>query len=226
MKNKQFKVDFSIKEINEEGRFSGYANVADYKDHAGDVTRKGAFLNSIKAITESGRKIPMLWQHQRDQVIGVYDVLKEDEHGLYVEGQLVLEVQKACEAHALMKAGAISGLSIGYVVKKETYDSSTNTNYLEEVELKEISVVTFPCNELSRVETVKSLIGDGEVPTERQMEKALKEQFGLSQKQVKAFLARGYIAIGGGTIQKEEFEKEMQEKINQIKNLISAIQSN
>lgn len=138
------------------GIFEAYANVKWFKDHASDVTVDNAFATSIKRITETGKMPKMLFNHDHDKVIGVWLEMKEDEHGLKVKGQLALNTAKGREVYELLKMGALDSLSIGYLTIKETFDPATNTNFLQEVDIREISVVTFPCNEASVVSSVKS----------------------------------------------------------------------
>lgn len=139
----------------EQGLFEAYANVKWHKDKAHDVTIDGAFIKSIEQCKLDGRMPKMLLQHDYKQVIGVWLDMKEDEHGLRVVGKLCLDTQLGRETYELMKMGALDALSIGYIVNKESYDSKTGTNYLEEIDLKEISIVTFPCNTESLVDSVK-----------------------------------------------------------------------
>ena len=136
-------------EITDEGIISGYLSKFDNEDSYGDIVRKGAFLESIEAIKASSRKLPVLWQHNRDEPIGYYTELKEDDIGLHFEAQLLIEsVVKASEAYALLKYGVISGMSIGYFIKEYkviSEENSYDTSYeLLKVDLKEGSVVTFP----------------------------------------------------------------------------------
>ncbi|HHG3075753.1 TPA: phage major capsid protein [Vibrio parahaemolyticus] len=138
-----------------QGIFEAYANVKWLKDKAQDVTIDGAFSKSIDECKAKGRMPKMLLQHDYKQVIGVWVDMEEDDKGLKVKGQLCLDTQLGKDTYALLKMGALDALSIGYVVKKETYDPKTNTNFLEEIDLREISVVTFPCNEESLVDSVK-----------------------------------------------------------------------
>lgn len=151
---------FQIKSFNEiegeQGVFEAYANVKWIKDKASDVTIDGAFTKSILKAKSSGRMPKMLLQHDFKQVVGVWLEMEEDEKGLRVKGQLALNTQLGRETYELLKMGALDALSIGYLTIKERYDHSTGTNYLEEVDIKEISIVTFPCNEDSLVDEVKS----------------------------------------------------------------------
>ncbi|KAB0285651.1 HK97 family phage prohead protease [Vibrio fortis] len=150
-------LSFDTKSINDEGVISGVLNYFGNKDHAGDVTLKGAFKNSIKSIQESGRELVMLWQHDPDKPIGVWKNLRETSRGLEGDGYINLDTVQGKEAYSLAKQGALSGLSIGYWVLDEEYDRPTKTNYLKEIELRETSLVTFPCNEQARIDEVKNL---------------------------------------------------------------------
>lgn len=100
-------------EVSEDGALEGYASRFGVKDQGGDIVTKGAFLNSL-----SERRPKMLWQHNPAQPIGKWTDVKEDSTGLLVRGQLNMEVQKGREARALIKDGAMDGLSIGYKSQK------------------------------------------------------------------------------------------------------------
>jgi HK97 family phage prohead protease len=153
------RLDFSLqlKSLEPDGRFAGYASVFDVVDDQRDTIRPGAFRHTLGG---RGADIKLLWQHQADEPIGVFDHIFEDGRGLYVEGRLLLEVQRAREAHALLKAGAISGLSIGYSPVRYTIDAQSGVRVLSAVQLWEVSLVTFPANHASRVTVVKQAEGE------------------------------------------------------------------
>ena len=142
----------AIKSVDEAGRFTGYASVFGVVDHQNDVIVPNAFRGSLFG---REREIKLLWQHNQAEPIGVFDVVREDARGLYVEGQLLMDVQRAKEAYALLQSGAINGLSIGYSPVRFRTDPVTKVRYLEEVELFEISLVTFPANSRAQVALVK-----------------------------------------------------------------------
>lgn len=187
MKNKNF--EFLFKEVSDSGQISGYLNNFGNKDYAGDVTVKGAFSKSLTEIKNSGRDLPMLWQHEHDQPIGVWKNVHEDRNGLFAVGQINMETQKGKEAHSLAKQGALTGISIGYFVVDEEFDVKDRTNYLKEVSLLEASLVTFPCNDESRIEEVKHIMDNDELPTKREIEKTLKEA-GFSNRQAKLLASK------------------------------------
>jgi hypothetical protein len=147
---------FQIKAVNDDGHFSGYASVFDVVDGDYDVVVKGAFAESL-ASWEARKALPaLLWQHRQSEPIGVYTKMVEDSVGLYVEGRLALKTARGAEAHELMKMGAVSGLSIGFVSRDDSYDRVTSVRTLKKVDLWEVSVVTFPANDAARVNGVKA----------------------------------------------------------------------
>lgn len=121
----------------------GYASYFGIADQGGDVVEVGAYAASLKALAKKGRSVKMLWQHDPAQPIGVWDEIREDGKGLYVKGRLLTDVEKGREAAALIEAGAIDGLSIGYRTKKAT-KNNRGQRLLNELELWEVSLVTFP----------------------------------------------------------------------------------
>ncbi|MEG3662805.1 HK97 family phage prohead protease [Celeribacter halophilus] len=121
----------------------GYASLFDCRDSGGDVVMKGAYAQSLCALKAKGRSVKMLWQHDPAQPIGIWDEVREDARGLYVKGRLLTSLQKGREAVALIEAGAIDGLSIGYRTVKAHKDTK-GTRLLSELELWEVSLVTFP----------------------------------------------------------------------------------
>lgn len=186
--------NFDIKAVEKDGFFSGYGSVFGVKDSYGEIVAPGAFKASINARAERGRKLPILWQHRSGEPLGVYEVVKEDSTGLYMEGRLLVnDVAQAKEAQALMKAGAVTGLSIGYYVKADSWNEKDKVRTLTEVDLQETSIVTFPANDEARVEVVKSMdhiIKSGRVPTLPEFEDFLCEA-GFSKTQAKAIAGHG-----------------------------------
>ncbi len=129
---------------------AGYASLFGLKDQGGDTVQKGAYAASLKAMAKAGRQVKMLWQHDPAQPIGVWDEVREDATGLYVKGRILTDVEKGREAVALLAAGAIDGLSIGYKTVKAERDGK-GQRLLSELELWEVSLVTFPMLPEARV---------------------------------------------------------------------------
>ncbi len=139
--------------IDETGMFEGYAAVFGNKDLGGDVIKQGAFKRTLDA---TGGRIPILWQHNQTEPIGVGVDASEDGKGLRVTGQLNQDVSRGREARSLMQQGALKGLSIGYAVPQEGYHFDKDTRVLTELKLHEYSPVTFPMNTRAQVDTVKA----------------------------------------------------------------------
>lgn len=182
--SKELILPFEVKEVTEEGRIEGYGSTFGGKpDSYRDIVVKGAFKETIERGGRNGTGIPMLWQHNFNEPIGLWDTLAENSKGLKAGGNLVMEVQRAREAHALAKAKVITGLSMGWdflrdksgVVEKDAveFDDNKKIRYLKKVELWEISPVTFPANINANITNVKCLIEQAE--NERELEHALRE---------------------------------------------------
>jgi uncharacterized protein len=183
----------SIKSLEKDGSFAGYGSVFHNADYYRDVVMPGAFQKSLADWKTKGKLPPVLWQHQSYSPIGPHTAMREDNKGLYTEGQLLVDdVQQARECYALLKSNVISGQSIGYDVPDggEEYDGKTNVNRLNEIDLWECSIVTFPANEEATVTEVKKIFQHGELPTLRQFEGFLRDA-GFSRKQSTE------IAVGG-----------------------------
>lgn len=128
-------------------RFAGYAAIFDRPDRGGDVVRAGAFARSLK---RGAGAVPLLWQHEAARPIGRIEYLKEDRRGLRVIGQLSSGAAGR-EAAALLKDGAVSGLSFGYRVREARGEAPRE---LTELELVEVSLVTLPMQPRARVHAV------------------------------------------------------------------------
>jgi HK97 family phage prohead protease len=143
-----------FKAVAADGTFEGYASLFDKEDMGHDVIAPGAFRASLRERGPFG--IKMLFQHNPSEPIGIWDSLKEDARGLYARGRLMPEIARAREVLALMRAGALDGLSIGFRAVRGRRDARTGIRRLEKVDLWEISVVTFPLLPEARVAYVKS----------------------------------------------------------------------
>lgn len=188
-------VPLKIKSLSETGEFEGYGSVFGVEDSYSDVVVKGAFEKSLSLWAEKGRLPSMLWQHKMSEPIGIYTEIKEDEHGLYVKGRLLINddpLAKRAYAHA--KAGSLGGLSIGFILKDWEYDSAKGVYLLKEIDLWEVSLVTMPANDDARISDVKSMLQKGETPSPSKVERTLRD-VGFSRSQAKAFIAKGYGAV-------------------------------
>lgn len=145
----------ALKTLAADGRFSGYASVFGKVDHQNEVVSAGAFMRTLGKWQGEGRMPAMLWMHDPTQPIGAWISMHEDKNGLAVTGNLALRTQKGVEAYELLKMGALTGLSIGYRVVSSRVDSKRKARILTDLDLFEISLVTFPANEAARVSEVK-----------------------------------------------------------------------
>lgn len=175
-----------IKAAGDDGTVEGYGSVFGVRDNYDDVIAKGAFVQSLKDHRAAGTMPAMLWQHDADKPIGVWTEMVEDEKGLRIKGQLAMETVKGKEAHALLKMGALNGLSIGFMSKEWSYDRDTEVRTLTAIDLWEVSLVTFPANEKARVTNVKSA---DELQAPKDAEKVLRDA-GFSKSDATAFVSR------------------------------------
>lgn len=163
MTKQRLDVPLKIKSVTDSGEFEGYGSVFGVKDSYADIVMPGAFLNSLNQWKEKESLPAMLWQHKMSEPIGIYTEMREDSTGLYVKGRLLIDDDPLSKrAHAHMKAGSLSGLSIGYILKDWEYDRNKDAFLLKEIDLWEVSLVTFPSNDEARVSDVKSAFARGE----------------------------------------------------------------
>ena len=132
--------------------FEGDASLFGVADGAGDVMAPGAFAKSLR--TRGLERIRMLYQHFAHEPIGVWEEIREDARGLYVRGRLTTDIERGRDVLALLKDGALNGLSIGFKTQRARRDAAKGTRVLIEVELWEVSVVTFPLLEGSNVTAI------------------------------------------------------------------------
>lgn len=185
-------IAFKADTVEDDGTFTGYGSVFGNVDSYKEIVAPGAFKSSLAAIKTAGDPLPVLWQHDASKPIGLYTDMSEDARGLKVSGTLLKDdVALAREAYALMKARVVKGLSIGYYVRGDSIDEKTGVRTLKELDLREISVVTFPANEEAQIENVKhafqNMIKAGQLPAVKDFEDFLREA-GFSKTQA-AFIA-------------------------------------
>ena len=187
---KHISATFEVKSLDEGGHFEGYASVFGVQDYDGDVIVKGAFRKSIEQYRQASRMPKMLWQHDMRDICGKWQDMHEDEHGLYVKGSLILDTQRGREAYALMKAGVLDGMSIGFnVVEAGPSDQRSRGRVIEEVDLWEVSLVAWGANPAATVTSVKSA-----KQSIRDFERFLRDA-GFSKSEAKAVASDGYKAL-------------------------------
>lgn len=180
-------VALELRAVGEDGTIEGYGAVFGVRDDYDDVIAKGAFAATLAAHKSAGTMPAMLWQHDACEPIGIWSEMVEDDKGLRIKGQLALDTARGKEAHALLKMGALNGLSIGFVSKQWAYDRETDVRTLTEIDLWEVSLVTFPANSKARVTNVKA--STDEVTAPKDAERILREA-GFSKADATGFVSR------------------------------------
>ncbi len=145
-----------VKTLGAGGVFAGYASAFGIIDSQNEIVAPGAFARTLAKARRLGRMPAMLWMHDPTQPLGVWQLLQEDASGLAVEGRLALGTQKGAAAYELLKLGALTGLSIGYRVTASRLDAARKARVLSDIDLFEISLVTFPANDAARIGEVKT----------------------------------------------------------------------
>jgi len=196
-------LETKFSKITHAGEFVGLASTFGNVDLQADIVLPGAFSRSLAEHRSAGTTPAMLWSHRTDEPIGTWSDLKESSAGLEVRGKLTLDVQRAADAHALMKDGALS-LSIGYMVAESEYDGEGN-RLLKAVDLFEISAVSIPANPQARISDVKS------ISSKRQLETKL-HQVGFSVREARKLARGGW----------ETFRDDESDEIKQVAQLIRA----
>ena len=182
---------FRLKDADQStGEFSGYGSVFDVVDSYGEAVQRGAFAKTLASWSERGRLPMMLWQHRADEPIGLWTKMVEDDHGLYVEGRILVSagpLEQRVYEH--LRAGTISGLSIGFDLPPggASVDKASGRVLLHAIDLWELSIVSFPANPDAEIDAVKAALAGGPKEIERLLREA-----GFSRSQAKGLLARGY----------------------------------
>lgn len=190
-------VPVALEDVSRTGVFEGYASLFDTVDLGRDSVAPGAFRASLKR--QSALAIKMLYQHDPREPIGIWDTIREDRKGLYVKGRLLPEIRRAAEVLTLMKEGALDGLSIGFRTIRARSQKGAARRRLLDVELYEISVVTFPMHPGARAAMVTkqqpALPITAGLPTVRNFERWLTQDAGLTRRQARLAIASGFKAL-------------------------------
>lgn len=218
MKKEFLSFDFEVKEHDsDKGVIEGYGSVFGNVDHHNDVVDRGAFKKSLM------KRMPaLLLHHNSRDVAGIWTNAREDDKGLLLTGDLNMEVQKAREAFFLAKQGALKGLSIGFFTRKDRIDKGVR--HIEEAELLEVSMVTFPANERANLTGTKDTVP----MTARELEQGLRDM-GYGRTQAKAIVADGF--KGFQAMQREadsqngDMQREADSIINSLKDLTNSLRS-
>ena len=183
----------ALQEVSDEGVFAGYASLFDTVDLGRDSVVKGAFQNCLKRTPPLA--IKLLYQHNPSEPIGVWEEIKEDHKGLYVKGKLLPEIARAKDVLTLMQKGALDGLSIGFKTVRSRKLKNGAVRQLLEVDLYEISIVTFPMHPDARAQMVKTLPAANGLPTIRDFERWLMRDAGFTRRQAQTAIAQGFKSL-------------------------------
>lgn len=181
----------------ETGTFAGYASVFGGVDSYGDTILKGAFEETLRQ-----RQPKMFFDHEWGMPIGKWLTAKEDDKGLFVEGELTPGIGLAADVRAAMKHGTLDGLSIGGYIKAGDYEETDNGRVIRRwANLMEISPVVFPADGGARVDLESVKHGDlseaiSELQTIRDFERFLRDAGGLSKGAAVALVARAKLILG------------------------------
>jgi HK97 family phage prohead protease len=134
----------ALSEAGQAGRIKGYASRFNEPDQSGDVVAPGAFGAALRRLEREGRSVKFLWQHDPARPIGIWRQVLENPTGLWVSGEVLTDLMLGREADILIRAGAVDGLSIGYRVLRSQPNPETGGRTLVEIDLWEVSLVTFP----------------------------------------------------------------------------------
>ena len=185
-----FETKFRVSD--EAGTFTGFASTfGGEPDSYGDVILPGAFAKSLAQHQVRKTMPSLLWAHSMGEPIGVWTEMRETSAGLEVKGRLTMDVERAREAHALMKDGALS-LSIGFMLPEGgAYTDRNGVRHLREIDLMEVSAVSIPANRNARITQVKA----GAWNTPQEFERTVRDVLGLSARQAKRLCADGFSAM-------------------------------
>ena len=209
--------DVDLKMDGDSGKFSGYASVFGGVDSYGDTIVKGAYESTLR----SHGKPLMYLEHSWSSFvsngagllpIGKYITIKEDDHGLLVEGELTPGMSVSADVGAAMRHGTINGLSVGGYVKKGDYDETESGRVIRKwSHLVEVSVVAMPADSSARID-LSSMKSNGtdliaeieEITTTKEFEYLLRNVAGLSKGAAKSLTARAFILFGSADADAKE----------------------
>jgi HK97 family phage prohead protease len=214
-------VPFECKDLKDTGELKGYGAAFNNIDHGKDMIVPGAFKKSLDAHMRAKTMPAFLYSHDVKEPVGDWFRMGEDSTGLDTEGKIWVGdgIPRAQQAYRLSKSTGPKGLSIGYVTKKSDFNSKTGVRSLTEIDLHEVSIVTFPMNEKAIITGVKSLFKDaeGKFRSIRELESLLRDG-GLSAQEAKAFLSKGASALGLRDAEEDELTKSLKEIIESLSN--------
>lgn len=139
----------TIKSTNDTSVIEGYASVFQIADNQNDIVAPGAFKSSLN------NHVKLLWQHDATKPIGLVTFMREDQYGLHIAAEINIQTKEGSDAKHLVKQGAVSGLSIGFEIKEYSYNQD-GYRVIHDLNLMEVSIVTFPANNMAMINQIKS----------------------------------------------------------------------
>ena len=216
--NQTLDAPLDVKALADNGAFEGLASVFDIVDQMQERVAPGAFRKSLAEHARKGRMPALLWQHDTKEPLGAWREIKETDDGLFVKGELFTkDIPRARQAHALLKGGGLTGLSIGFRLKDHTTDRKTGVRTLTRIDLFEVSLVTFPALDVARVSRVKA----EDITDARTFEAALRDELGFSNRAAKRLVAGGWPALSD----RDDREDEVKKLVASLKRAASILDS-
>lgn len=195
VKYRDIALQIKADDVRADGSFVGYASIFGQKDSYGDIVMPGAFTKTLAKWQKEGAMPPLLFAHDTHQPVGVHDGMVQDSKGLLVEGRLAIDgVARAKELHVLLKMGGLKGMSIGYLCDDYTVDAKAKTTALNEIDLWENSLVTFPACPGAGVTGVKNSADAGTLPSDEEFLDFLLEA-GFEKADALVLREKGYAAM-------------------------------
>ena len=207
---------FKSADVSSAGEFAGYAAVFGNVDLGGDVIVAGAFSDSLDEHKQRNSMPALLWSHNASVVIGKLLTAREDRKGLYVEARLSLATKAAAEAYALLRDGAVGGMSIGYTVPDGGWKFHGDARHLKKIQLHEASVVAVPMNPDARVTLVKSAMDCTSI---REFEDLTRDAYGLSNRLARKVASAAWPLISA----RDESEIDRDDREAQAKDIAALV---
>lgn len=211
---------WDVKALNETGEIEGLGSVFNNVDRGGDIVDPAAFTDTLKAWQAKGKLPKMLWQHDPSQPVGVWEEMRVVDGGLFCKGRILVDLPEGKRVHTLVKAGAVDGLSIGFNIIDFEYEGNGRVRRLKELELWEVSLVTFPMNELAGVTGIKA------VPDEREFERKLRDaEFSARQAKTAVSVYKALVRDDGQAARDAGDEAENVKRMDALRELQRKLQS-
>lgn len=218
---KRISLDIDGKSLTDDGSFDAYASVFNNTDLDNEMVMPGAFKKSLRQHKANETMPALLYQHDHTQVLGIVENAKEDDYGLKVQAKLNLDTQLGKETYSLLKMGALKTMSFGFA-RKQWEDSPKGPRKLIELDLYEVSLVTFPANPKAKVVAVKDKLKTGELPTIREFENLLTVE-GFSRGQAIQIINEGYKSLVGDVMRDADDQSELKDLSDRLNAVVKRI---